>query len=407
MRNSCYNSIINNKSTSEVSAVKYYLMHRKTPVAEIKLDEKISVFSEPCKPINPKHFPIGVPVDENGSPDMGKLRRWWERRSIPDSRPGLRDLILNDQLPRREELLKGCHGLSLSDQYWITLVDSPLSWDDVNFFDNPFSEDIGDLLFGGKVSSKKPNLISPDSTSDGWLKKRWKIIDGKRCLVKGGSGMCRQEPYNEAIASLVCRKLGIPHVAYSVIWDGDYPYSVCEDFIDSKSDLVSAYFICETKPFNEGDDLYKHFNDCCRDLGIPDVKAGLYQMIVLDFIIANTDRHYGNFGIIRDAETLEWRGLAPMFDNGTSMWNDLPDKLIKPDGEIKGMTFYRDLNAQLDLVTRFNWLNLDALTGIEDECAEVLKTNPYIENERRKLLCSALRRRVELLGEYINNKHSI
>ena len=28
--------------------------------------------------------------------------------------------------------------------------------------------------------------MSPDNTTDGWLKKRWTVMDGKRCLLKGG-----------------------------------------------------------------------------------------------------------------------------------------------------------------------------------------------------------------------------
>jgi len=84
-------------------------------------------------------------------------------------------------------LLRECYRLSLSDQYWICPENSGLTWEYINFFENPFSEDIGNILFGGKISDGKlaieqPNLISPDSTSDGQLKKRWKIIDGVRCL---------------------------------------------------------------------------------------------------------------------------------------------------------------------------------------------------------------------------------
>ena len=38
---------------------------------------------------------------------------------------------------------------------------------------------------------------APDITTDGDLKKRWKIVDGKRCLIKGGSNPFRQQPFNE------------------------------------------------------------------------------------------------------------------------------------------------------------------------------------------------------------------
>jgi len=43
-------------------------------------------------------------------------------------------------------------------------------------------------------------------------------------------------------------------------------------------------------------------------------------MLVLDYLIANEDRHWGNFGAVRNAETLDWIGLAPVFDCGNSLW---------------------------------------------------------------------------------------
>ena len=39
-------------------------------------------------------------------------------------------------------------------------------------------------------------------------------------------------------------------------------------------------------------------------------------MFLVDFIIANKDRHYRNFGFLRNSETLEWIGLAPVYDSG-------------------------------------------------------------------------------------------
>ena len=81
--------------------------------------------------------------------------------------------------------------------------------EEVNFFDNDFSEDVGNALFGNDVCHEKFNFSSPDNTSDGWLKKRWKIVDGVRYLVKAGSGTEKQEPINEAfIASELLSSLG-------------------------------------------------------------------------------------------------------------------------------------------------------------------------------------------------------
>ena len=45
-------------------------------------------------------------------------------------------------------------------------------------------------------------------------------------------------------------------------------------------------------------------------------------MTVFDSIINNTDRNLGNFGLLRDTDTGEFICMAPIFDNGNSMWFD-------------------------------------------------------------------------------------
>ncbi len=49
------------------------------------------------------------------------------------------------------------------------------------------------------------------------LRKRWKIIDGERFLVKGGGEGYYQEPFNEFFASKAMGLLGIPHVEYGLM----------------------------------------------------------------------------------------------------------------------------------------------------------------------------------------------
>ena len=51
-------------------------------------------------------------------------------------------------------------------------------------------------------------------------------------------------------------------------------------------------------------------------------------MITVDYLLANEDRHQNNFGVIRNAETLEYLGPAPLYDNGSSLWFDKPTAMI-------------------------------------------------------------------------------
>lgn len=142
-------------------------------------------------------------------------------------------------------------------------LNSQVTWENVNFFQSSFSEDRGDLLFGHKKKIEEIDLMSPDNTSDGWLKKKWKIIDGKRCLIKGGSGATQQEPYNEVFAGRLMERLEAAHVTYDLLVEDGYPFSVCEDFVTPDTELISAYHIMKAKKKQNHVSWYQHYLDCC------------------------------------------------------------------------------------------------------------------------------------------------
>ena len=179
--------------------------------------------------------------------DRAALNAWWQGRAIPASRQGIRRALDELGVATAQNLLEKCLGLSLSDQYWIWPAGSALRWSEVNFFEHPFSDDVGNILFGRGSSGDPVSLMSPDNTSDGWLKKKWTIVDGKRCLLKGGSGAIQQEPYNEVFASRLMRRLQCPHVEYALVYQDGYPFSVCEDFITPNTELVSAWYVMQTR----------------------------------------------------------------------------------------------------------------------------------------------------------------
>ena len=62
---------------------------------------------------------------------------------------------------------------------------------------------------------------------------------------------------------------------------------------------------------------------------IENIEKQLCQMLTVDCIIANSDRHFNNFGFIRNADTLEWEGLAPVYDTGTSLFHDVSIYYLK------------------------------------------------------------------------------
>ena len=172
-------------------------------------------------------------------------------------------------------------------------------------------------MFGGEIP-QKIDFHSPDNTSDGWLKKRWKISNGERILLKGGSNPFQQEPFNEIIVSRFMNRLGISCIPYSIIWQEGYPYSVCSDFITKDTELIPASRLMKIKKQPNYENTYRHFVSCCEETGL-DAVPFLDRMLTVDFIIANEDRHFNNFGVLRNPETLEITDFAPIYNSGTSL----------------------------------------------------------------------------------------
>ena len=390
------------KKRNEVNSLKCTLMHKRVQVAELELDDATGLIQRIGTVYAPDHLPIGIPI-RKGVTDRAALNEWWTDRSIPASRSGVREALETLKITSTKILLVRCWGLSLSDQYWIRPEDSDLTWDSVNFFENDFSDDIGDVLFGAKKKTDGLDFSSPDNTSDGNLKKRWKIINGKRCLIKGGSNPFRQQPFNEVIASEIMERLGIPHVPYTVMWNKGAPYSVCEDFITENIELVPAWRILKTQKKDNSTSVYQHFINCCNTLGIKDAVPYLDRMIVLDYIIANEDRHFNNFGVIRHAETLEWLGFAPIYDSGSSLGYDKMPAQMRSEKEVVCKPFKNHHSEQLKLISDFSWIDFDSLSDIGELITDVLSAEgakDYMDENRIRTIAGAAQRRIEQLSQF-------
>lgn len=301
--------------------MRYTLMNKDKPLLE--LDMEAGVIRSIGKIYKENEYLMPVFLLKNRTSYSWKdVYEWWRNRHIPASRNGIKELFWRLEGISLDELSEKSMGLSLSDQFWIR-PDKDVEWNDINFFTNDFSEDIGRLLISGEWNGG--SLVSPDNTSDGMIKKRWKIIDGKRCLIKGSSdNFIQAQPFREVFASKIAELLMKPFekkfvVPYTLIKDENFVYSVCPNFITVDSEYVS---------FNQINAAYKKPNhisayEFCRQF-YKEFDYVLDVTLILDYIVLNEDRHFGNFGMIRDANTGNWISPAPIFDTGSCLFFNSP-----------------------------------------------------------------------------------
>lgn len=363
-------------------------------------EEHFIVNFERNYPENEDYAPFGL-IKMNEI-DKVEFNKWWKNRQIPASRKGFKEVLHNSNVYDQDnfDLLDAkAYGLSLSDQYWVKGVEEEISWESINFFDNEFSEDIGKILFNGGKTALNLNLNTPDMTSNGNYEKRWKIIDGERYLLKAGSKIYNQEPFNELIATKLYERLlnKDEYVEYSVIFDDDKAISKCKNFITKDTELVPAWKINEYYEFLDDEDKYTHYIRCLNNLGIKDAETLTDKMIVCDYIIANKDRHFNNFGVIRDVNTLKFIDVAPIFDNGCSLWYDENDMYVGEFFLTKPFEEYE--KTQLSLVKKLEWLDISKLEDFPNEVKTILSMDKLLSKERINKIVDQIKLRIEFVKE--------
>lgn len=297
-------------------------MHRDDPVCAISIDAVSGAILRVSKPVNPELIPLG------GCINSAMLRKWWQRRAVPVGQGKIQRILEQMGISTPQEYLVKNLGLSLTDHYWIKPLNMELGWKDINLFTNDFRDPVGDMQFDldlDVVQDLPANAFSPSSSTQGDLTKKWIIADGKRCLVKGNHGSNSQESLNEIAATLLHQKQGrVPYVSYSTIRLGDNQqiYCVCESFTSDEVELIPAIDIVESTKKDNAMSMYEHFIHVCTkhemDEGV--VRTFLEYQILADFVLTNTDRHLNNLGVLRNVNTLEFIGMAPIFDSGNSMF---------------------------------------------------------------------------------------
>ncbi|MCI7145522.1 MAG: XRE family transcriptional regulator [Clostridiales bacterium] len=294
----------------------YELRHFNTPILRFTATEDSSTPEIEILWVNEDKNTL-LPLDLNLSGEG--LAKWLKHRTIPKNRAYVNNFLSKCglHLNRPMNIIKVSKGLSLNDCYWVVEEGFEGSFEKYNLYDNRFSKVLALIAFTGYGSSIRTSLAScPEFTTNGMLPKCWRRIDGAIKLYKGGTTggyNTGNEPYSEFYVAQVAEKLGFEHVEYGLSkWNGEL-CSTCELFTSKKYSFMPIGRIVTSGGMKAVRAYYKELGE--------DYVSALNDMLVLDAVICNTDRHLGNFGFLIDNETNKIAAPAPLFDHGNALFN--------------------------------------------------------------------------------------
>lgn len=387
----------------------YVLKHKDLDVAMVQVDQMTGRMDYVLEIYLPEELPVGCDKEGKG------LSQWWESRAIPDTRRGIQQVLAQLREESNLSLMLSAYGLSLTDHFWLQPVGKELYWKNLNFYENDFSDELGNLLtdsakidFEGNVSK-----FSPASSVNGEMKKKWIIRNGIRYLLKVNINDYGQQAVNEKIACLLHERLGwknyVPYTLEKIVVEGEeYPCSLNPLFTSAEEELVSGYQLIRQYKVPNNLSCYEAMIQLAAEYGLreQEVRGQMEYTILTDFILSNTDRHFNNFGFLYSARKQKFVKMAPVFDSGNALFYD---KESIPSGnyllDISVNSFCKREVDMLRYVKNRDGINLDRLTGYADEAAQCFRAYTKMPEIRIQKIKHTIESKIEYLKLFQQGKN--
>lgn len=401
----------NKNSDNEKQVIRsgiYVLKHKDLDVAMVQIDRRSGKIEYVLDVYLPEELPLGVGDAGN------QIAEWWALRAVPDSRKGIHQVLHFLGEETSLSLMLSAYGLSLTDHYWMQPIGEELYWNELNFFDNDFSDELGKIMTeSGKIDMESHiSKFSPASSVNGEMKKKWVIMEDTRYLMKVNFNDYGQQSVNEMIACRMHERLGWDnYVSYrleKILAEGrEYPCSLNPLFTSQKREFVSAYQLVKDYKVPNTDSEFEAVISRAVQFGMeePVVRRQLEYTIMTDFLLSNTDRHFNNLGFLYDPMEHRLVAAAPIFDTGNALFYNLE---VIPSGrrllDIQVNSFCRREADMLRYVKQAELVRLECLEGFPEEAEQMLREYTDMPDIRASQIARTIRGKMEYLELFQHGK---
>ena len=291
---------------------RFTVMHKDRKVAAILEDGTCTIYA-------PSFMPYNLYLEEAGDLDtrlnnLNNFYYWCSSRVLTLDRKYAKEILNSIGAKQavtdrdRAAIAISFHGLSLTDVYWIKLNREKVSFDDLSLFRHSLSGAFADVSLNGRTLTVqtaeliKPNDAAGDIGTQGVAPKAWVWEDGTFYLLKNGD---ERDVQAELLASKIARCFRTDSVAYES--------SSFEGKLVSRSRIVTSEQ--ESLVSMEAVDVYCVNHELDRDAFVLKKDAYAYHMMnLIDYLVGNTDRHWGNWGFLVNNDTNKLKKLYPLMD---------------------------------------------------------------------------------------------
>ena len=291
---------------------RFTIMHKDRKVAAIREDGTCTIYAPSFMPYN-LYLETADDLDTRLN-NLNNFYYWCSSRVLTLDRRFAKEILNSIGAKQavtdrdRAAIAIFYHGLSLTDVYWIKFNRENVGFSDLSLFRHSLSGAFADVSLNGRsltvqnAELLKPNDAAGDIGTQGVAPKAWIRENGTFYLLKNGD---ERDVKAELLASKIARCFRAKSVAYELSTFEGKPVSRSRIITSEDASLVSM----------EAVDVYCVNHELDRDAFVLKKDAYAYHMMnLIDYLVGNTDRHWGNWGFLVSNDTNRLEKLYPLMD---------------------------------------------------------------------------------------------
>ena len=273
----------------------YEIMHKNRKTASLSTDGHCKIYFKSFMPYN-------LYLEEANDLDclvnnLTNFYYWCASRVLTLDRTYAKEILNSIGMPQamtdkdRAKIALSYRCASVTDVFWVREQGEEVTFEECNLYDNHLDKIFIDITLRGRQYTVENRYLARDLSTGGCFPKAWqRTAHGFRLLKDGNVDVVERE----LLASRICRCFDVAQILYE------------EDHFDGVKDTVSdnitskAFSLAPMESFIIF--LQNHDKDILDHILKLDAH-NYYMMNIIDYLVGNTDRHWGNWGVLVDNAT--------------------------------------------------------------------------------------------------------